>query len=916
MSEFKFTVIAVANRDDGFDKTVESIIRSTGKLKNTQLIIADAVGSDMTAAAVKSAVSANKSNVTVLDCKDMTEAQSFNKTMEFIKGDITVFAEEGVIYTKREFATVSHKAKKHPSVTLTMAATSMTKDENIKKYARFPIERDGVIDLNELFCYGHTALSTYFFNTKHIKDLRFDESLYEESKKKFVLEALLRNPSVLVLEKCSCFYTHSLENDNNLFSQQYNKWYYTPSLRDFMIPFMQELKDKYGNVPKFVQYALTQLILAKYANNYYENDKGILTSEEAYEFYDVTCETLTYIDNSVYTEAAIRCKYVLRSLWMQLLRGKLKKANLTHTLVLQDEAELLEDKTLTPLDRQIYLRADGNEDARITTLKNVSVTVNVINYSDGQLEFDAEFTGKDFMDADDIELFVEYSGKKIKLEEYPVYPLLKCFSLPYTRKFNVHFFVPVNEDLSTITFGYNLCGTYQQANLRFANQFSRLRLRFGKAYWKFSDKLALGVRDNNTMYVFPCSGIRQFTRELGLYFSFLLHTRSKFFALQCIGLRVIYRLTQPFYKGRRIILTFDKLYKAGDNGEYFWKYANTVDDGVETYYVVSDESLDYKRLKGYDKKHTLVHNSLKARLLALNMEAIAATHTLVMQYCGFPKYLHPYFLDLWNVKVICIQHGLTVQQLAQYQRRTYDNTTLYCLASKYEKQNLMHPVYGYEEDMLKLNGLARYDGLRNNDKKSILITPTWRRNVVSQGIAYKKKPYNELFKYTEYFRLYNTLIHDEKLIECAKKNGYSITYLLHPAMSPQLEDFDQNGYVKVIAASGDMNYEEILTQSSLMVTDYSGVQFDFAYMRKPIVYYHPDTLPPHYEAGGIDYPTQGFGPICTDHSTLVDTVCCFMEKSCAAEQEYKDRADDFFEFDDFNNCQRIYDEILKFLEKK
>lgn len=916
MSEFKFSVIAVATKNDSFDKTVESIIKSTGKLKNTQFIIADAVKSDMTISATETAKSANASNVTVIDCEGLSEAQCFNKAKAFIKGEFTVFAEEGTIFSKRVFATVKRKSRKYPDATLAMAAITMTKDETEKKYARLPIERKGVINLSELPWYGHVALSTYFFRTKDVKDLLFDESIYEEAKKKFVLEALINNPFVYVMERCSCFYTHALENDSNLFSQQYNKWYYTESLRNFIIPFIKELAQKYGKVPAFVQYTLAQLILAKYANNYYENDKGLLTTEEVYEFYDVTCETLGYIDNNIYTEAAIRCKYVLRSLWMQLLFGKLSRADSSHTLVLQDEKKLLEDKKLTPMDRNILLRSEGMDDARISTLKSVALTINVINYSDGQLEFDAEFTGKDFMQTEDVQLFVEYAGKKIKLEEYPVYPLMKCFGLPYTRKYNVHFFIPVDEKLSTIQFGYNLCGTYQRLPIHFANQFSRLRLRFGKAYWKFSDKLALGIRNEDTLYTFPCTGLRHFGREIALYFSMLLHTPNKFFACQCIGLRCIYRLTKPFYKGRRIMLTFDKLYKAGDNGEYFWKYANSVDDGIETYYIISDTSLDYKRLKEYDKKHTVVHNSLKCRLLALNMEAIAATHTLVMQYCGFPKYLHPYFLDLWNIKVICIQHGLTVQQLAQYQRRTYDNTTLYCLASKYEKQNLMHPVYGYEEDMLKLNGLARYDGLRNNDKKVILITPTWRRNVVSQGIAYKKKPYNELFKHTEYFRLYDELIHDEKLIETAKKCGYKITYLLHPAMSPQLEDFDLNGYVKVIAASGDMNYEEVLTQSSLMVTDYSGVQFDFAYMRKPIVYYHPSTLPPHYEAGGIDYPTQGFGPICDNHKELVDTVCRFMERGCAAEQEYKDRADDFFEFDDFSNCQRIYDEILNFLKKK
>lgn len=51
-------------------------------------------------------------------------------------------------------------------------------------------------------------------------------------------------------------------------------------------------------------------------------------------------------------------------------------------------------------------------------------------------------------------------------------------------------------------------------------------------------------------------------------------------------------------------------------------------------------------------------------------------------------------------------------------------------------------------------------------------------------------------------------------------------------MSAQLEDFDRNDYVELIPATGDMSYEKILTESSLMVTDYSGVQFDFAYQRQ------------------------------------------------------------------------------------
>ena len=185
---------------------------------------------------------------------------------------------------------------------------------------------------------------------------------------------------------------------------------------------------------------------------------------------------------------------------------------------------------------------------------------------------------------------------------------------------------------------------------------------------------------------------------------------------------------------------------------------------------------------------------------------------------------------------------------------------------------------------------------------------------MNQSIAFVKKSHNDTFKNSEYFRIYNSLINDQTLIDCAKRTGYKLIYLLHPAMSSQAEDFDKNDAVEIVQATGDMSYEKILTESSLMVTDYSGVQFDFAYQRKPIVYYHPDSLPPHYEEGGLIYDTMGFGPICKNHDSVVSTLCTYMENGCKMPEEYVKRADDFFYFNDFNNCERIYHEVCAFLE--
>ena len=79
-----------------------------------------------------------------------------------------------------------------------------------------------------------------------------------------------------------------------------------------------------------------------------------------------------------------------------------------------------------------------------------------------------------------------------------------------------------------------------------------------------------------------------------------------------------------------------------------------------------------------------------------------------------------------------------------------------------------------------------------------------------------------------------------------------------------------------------------------MVTDYSGVQFDFAYMKKPLVYFHPSQLPAHYDDGGFFYDTMGFGEICTESDQLVDLLCEYMENGWKMKPKYVERGEDFY----------------------
>ncbi len=431
------------------------------------------------------------------------------------------------------------------------------------------------------------------------------------------------------------------------------------------------------------------------------------------------------------------------------------------------------------------------------------------------------------------------------------------------------------------------------------------------SYWCFENYMAVlrrcGEQADGILLVKAGKGKRM-VRELRLLHEILT---SRFGSKRMFAMRCLYWLTYPVFSRKRIWLTFDKLYKGGDCGEYFYKYMESRrKEGITPAYVIKADAPDRKRLEteGY---RPLIYGTWKQRLFYLHADMVFATHSSVHGFCGFSKWEVRFVQDRLRAVNTCIQHGLSVQDLTLDSNRIVNNNKRYYCASRYEVENLSRPSYDYDPDVLRLTGIPRYDGLVNRDQRQILITPTWRSYIAMPAVMGAARPYNPDFKKTDYYKIFQALLENEKLAKTAQETGYRVIYLLHPVISSQKEDFRPSGGVELLTAL-DVNYEQILTQSSLMVTDYSGVQFDFAYMRKPVVYFHPPQLPPHYEEGGFCYETQGFGEICTETQQLVDTLCSYMRSGCVLKDFYRARQDDFFAFDDRENCRRIFEDALQF----
>jgi hypothetical protein len=498
---------------------------------------------------------------------------------------------------------------------------------------------------------------------------------------------------------------------------------------------------------------------------------------------------------------------------------------------------------------------------------------------------------------------------EIPLEHKGWYALAKHFGVATTKAYAFRVRVPIPEEFKSLDITFT-CGTggTSPMDLVFAGHYSRVSRHPRRSWWAFGSNYLYSLQ--RRIVVRPRTLLGMLRCEAAVVVSLLrgpVYRRA--YNRRALLVRLAYWLTYPVYAGKPRWFFVDKVYKAGDSAEYLYRYALAQGDGIVKDYVIGESSDDYARMVA-DGLKPLKAGTLRHLLALLHADLVFASNSTVFSLNGLKSWRSSPFRGFVHSDTVCVQHGLSVQDIAVAQNRLVDNTRLYLLASHVEQENLSKPAYAYDDypDALRVTGIPRYDGLVSDDRKQILIHPTWRMQFAMPVITHEgeARPYNPNFKDSPYFSVYSSLISNERLIECARETGYSIKYVLHPVASSQVCDFPESESVEIVGASGALNYEEVLSQSSLMVTDYSGVQFDFAYMRKPVVYYHPPELPPHYAVSEFSYDTMAFGEICPDEKRLVDLLCDYMRGGCRMKPEYSGRVDSFFAFDDRRNCERSY----------
>jgi len=737
-----------------------------------------------------------------------------------------------------------------------------------------------VVEIDKSYQELVVAMNTCFLKKTLFQDFSLDPKLYHAEDTVFLNQIILTKGKYAVFKDAIYLYRKRSENTSLLETRVNDPRWYKDTLTEGLLPLINLSKKKYGYVHPYLQY-----YLAYDLNPRLNTPKTKCLSANEYSSYIGVLQSLICL-----IDDAIILDHNYLDLYQKMVLFQIKYGDCENIIKVEEVNEgLLSINGL----KFIYLKREP-----VIELNILKISANNICLSG--------YVCMPLLIHNYRPIIVDNKGREILVRVSDnVNDKSKRYSLGkeyYSKRlFSVQFSV---NDVKSFHFIVIFKDVHIPVGIRLGD--------YSKLSWKNNLHYSQDgyiVTFNNTIFSLEeWSFKREIRKEMEFYID--LFWKKEF---SIIITRLAVKILKLLNK-KETWLMLDRGLDANGNAALLFEYISQHPvAGVNVYYVIDKGSADYKKMKKLGK--AIPFKSFKHKLFTLSSERIISSYTNV--YVGnLTGKNNDEYKDLYKFDQIHLQHGVIASDLSSDIDVQTCNLSKIVVSSSYEKNSLLSLPYGYKEDQLLLTGLCRFDILyrmASNCKKIILIAPTWRLGIAGKFDTNDVPMYNSDFISTRFFIFYNELINDQRLISKMKKNGYAGVFLLHPMMMVQTKDFEQNECFSILESNHD--YYKTITESSLLVTDYSSIAFDFAFLKRPVIYCQFDIdsfYEMHtYKKGYFDYGVHGFGPVCFDLDSTVDNIIKYIDNGCKMESVYCERVDDFFENIDDCNTERVYNELIK-----
>lgn len=374
-------------------------------------------------------------------------------------------------------------------------------------------------------------------------------------------------------------------------------------------------------------------------------------------------------------------------------------------------------------------------------------------------------------------------------------------------------------------------------------------------------------------------------------------------------------IMRPFYRKKyeNVWLICEEPSEARDNGYHFFRYLCTEHPELDSIYAIKRNSVDYQKIKELGR--IIEYGSVKHWIVYF-----LCKYNISSQKGGKPNAALCSFMELngiFKTKNIFLQHGVIINNLTWLYS---DKSKIYrFITSTIPETNFIKEKFGYPEGAILCTGLPRFDALHDFKavKGQVIIMPTWRYwfNLNSK----KHVDTDKDFETSEYVKRWKELLNSSELKKLIKEYQLNVIFYLHRNLQKyDYVFYNVNPDVK-IASWKEYDIQELLKESSVMITDYSSVFFDMVYMRKPIIFYQFDEdkyRKYQYNYGYFDYHNNPFGKSFRESKDVINELEKIAKTGFSVSQKYIECHKEIFENYDNRNSERIYESLIRMTEGK
>lgn len=843
-------IIPIYNCENYLRECIESTLSQTIGKEKIQIILVNDSSPDNSEAICKEYES-KYNNVIYIKQPNQGVSAARNNGIEHATGEIINFLDSDDKWDTDAFRQAYEQIKAHPEIKMFASRVKFFEARTDYHPLDYKFKEDKIVDIKEDFQYPQLFSNSAFFRRNSLEDIRFSPDVRYGEDVRFNADFLMRHGQYMILSKPVYYYRRRASGMSAVQVASKSKAGFFERYDTVYTYMFEKSKEKYGYILPYFQYLVAEDL------QWYIKKATVSVMKKCRDEYTFTYKTLLQdIDDDI----------------------------------------ILSMKNVSIAKKHYMLTLKHGEYENFTLNKKGSIIIGeTAKYS---------LKTKKILTIQTIDI----GKKKVRMCGSIKYPLnKKYFEVLYS----------VNDNMKALPLKTDSKGFYGFDGVLYYHDYFDItvpKLSVVKFYIRFKDNNPVQMKihydilshlNHKSLLKYVKNGTMVYNLKESIHIEpYKFNPRRtlrliKQLSFSVIMTRMLIRFIKPLLR-REIWLVSDRRNVAGDNGEAFFEYLAQHKE-INSYFVIDKSSADYERLKKTGKvtdagsaKHRILHLlaskniSSQADLFAIN-----------------PLENKSDFRDISNSDFVFLQHGITKDNLSTWLNKRNKDIKLFITSAKPEYKSIKEYPYDYDHEVV-LTGMPRFDKLENKEQNLIAIMPTWRYSIEGKLIDGVRE-YSEELKYSEYFKFYNRLINDERLKEFAEKNNYKILFVVHPCHSPNIKDFSSD----FVDIQTNVSYKDVFSKASLLVTDYSSVAFDFAYLRKPVIYTQFDKkefFSSHtYSEGYFSYEENGFGPVVYNYEDTINAILQNIELSDA----YKKKIDDFFVFSDRKNCERTFEEIKK-----